>query len=511
MFKRFGKSTEKVYAEKKTDCKENPRLTKVLEENMGLFKTIFSNDDTFMVREFQNKYLKKVKGCLLYIEEMADNEIMNENIIQPLLDNDFKEHIDENNLLEEMKIKIIASNSIEKSSDVYGVVHSIINGDTALLLQGHDQVLVIGSKGWQTRGVEEPQSERVVRGPREGFNESLMTNLSMVRRKIKNPDLKFKFKELGVRTRTKTCICYIEGLASDQILRELNIRLDKIDLDSILDSGYIQEFIKDAPFSPFETIGSSERPDAVAGKLLEGRIALFVDGSPFVLTLPFLFLEYFQVNEDYYNNYIFSSFIRVLRIVGAFLSVSVPAVYVALITFHQEMIPTPLLLSISAARQGVPFPTILEALLMVFIFEVLREAGARMPTVIGQAISIVGALVLGQAAVEAKIVSAPMVIVVGLTGITSLLSYKMQGSMIFFRYTFLLLASFLGMYGYVFGLLGLTIHLMGIRSFGVPYTMSFGSMKPEDIKDSTIRAPWWYMDLRPRLIAAKNIVRKSRK
>lgn len=510
MFRWFRKGRAKTYVEKKTDTQESSQLTVSLEHNVKQFKSIFSHDDTIVIREFQNKYMKKVKGCLVYIDGMVDNQIMNAAILEPVLCNDLKEHIDENNLLEELKSKIIISNQVEKSSDVYGIVSSILGGDTALLLEGYDHVLIINSKGWESRGIEEPQSERVVRGPREGFNESLLINISLVRRRIKNPDVKFQFKELGVRTRTKICICYIEGLASEKILKELILRLDKMDLDAILDSGYIQEYIKDSPLSPFETIGISERPDTVAGKLLEGRIALFVDGSPFVLTLPFLFIEYFQVNEDYYNNYLYSSFMRILRYISAFLSVSVPAIYVALITFHQEMIPTPLLLSISAARQGVPFPTILEAFLMVFIFEVLREAGARMPTVIGQAISIVGALVLGQAAVEAKIVSAPMVIVVGLTGITSLLSYKMQGSMIFFRFIFLFLAAFLGMYGFVFGILGLIVHLMEIRSFGVPYTISFGSLKSQDIKDTVIRAPWWYMHFRPRLIAAKNRVRKPK-
>ena len=204
---------------------------------------------------------------------------------------------------------------------------TIIYGDTLFLLEGYDKALIISSKGWNSRPISEPQSTKVVRGPREGFTESILVNLSLLRRKINNPDLKFQFKEIGEKTHTKTCICYIEGLALESILKELIERLNKIDIDGILDSGYIQELIKDAPYSPFETVGSSERPDVVAAKLLEGRIALFVDGSPFVLTVPYLVVENFQSNEDYYNNYIFATMNRLIRGFTSVVSVAIPAVY----------------------------------------------------------------------------------------------------------------------------------------------------------------------------------------
>ncbi|HEX3032338.1 MAG TPA: spore germination protein, partial [Bacillota bacterium] len=350
-----------------------------------------------------------------------------------------------------------------------------------------------------------------VRGPREGFGESMIVNVSLLRRKIRNSDLKFQFREIGRRTRTSCCIVYVEGIASEKVLQELNRRLDKIDIDGIYSSGMIQELIKDSPYSIFETVGNTERPDVLAARLLEGRIGLIVDGSPFVLTVPFIILEYFQVNEDYSQNFIFSSINRLLRISGAILAISVPAFYIALTTYNQETIPTPLLLSISASREGVPFPTMVEALLMLLVFEILREAGTRMPENIGQTVSIVGALVLGQAAVEARLISAPMVIVTALTGIASLMLSGFMGISLILRVIFLLLAGFMGLYGWMFGLVGLVIYLMGMRSFGVPYLLNVMAIREQDVKDTIIRAPWWMMSTRPKLFGSRNPVRQSPK
>jgi spore germination protein KA len=234
-----------------------------------------------------------------------------------------------------------------------------------------------------------------------------------------------------------------------------------------------------------------------------------VDGSPDVLTLPFVFIEYFQVAEDYYIDYYFASLNRLVRCLGEFFTTSIPAIYLAIITYHQEMIPSPLLLSISSARQGVPFPSIVEAIVLLFTFEVIREAGIRMPSPLGQSVSIVGALILGQAAVEARIFSAPMVIIEAATGITGLLTLKLKGASIIIRLVLLLLAAFMGLYGYIFGVIGFLILLFSMRSFGVPYMLEFGSINPVDLKDTFIRAPWWYMNFRTKQMAAKNIIRQA--
>ncbi|WP_010244512.1 spore germination protein [Acetivibrio cellulolyticus] len=488
---------------------EKDYLVKSLDSNISLFKNIFKNDETLIIREFENKRLKAAQCCIIYIDGMVNTEIVNENVVQPVLRNDLSEDIESNNLLEELKKKVIVSNNVTLETEINKIVSLVISGDTLFLLEGYDKVLVISSKGWQTRSISEPESARVVRGPREGFTESIMVNLSMVRRKIKNPDLKFKFKEIGVRTNTKTCISYIEGLALDGVLEELEQRLDKIEIDSIIDSGYIQELIKDSPYSPFETVGSSERPDVIAAKLLEGRIALFVDGSPFVLTVPYLAAENIQANEDYYNNFIFASINRLMRGFTAVTSVAIPAIFLSIVSYHQEMIPTPLLLSIAGAKQGVPFPTVIALFVMLFIFDILREVGTRMPTQIGQTVNIVGTLVLGQAAVEARLVSAPVIIITALTGITTLINMNFITSIIIFRTFFLIGASFLGIYGFLLTFFIMYLHLMSIRSFGVPYMMNVTRAKNHDGQDVWIRAPWWVMTLRPKIVAAKNLVRQS--
>ena len=338
-----------------------------------------------------------------------------------------------------------------------------------LFIDGVAEVIIIDTIGWRTRAISEPQAETIVRGPREGFTESLNLNLTLLRRRIVNPNLKLKFMRIGKQTKTLVCVCYIEGIAQEPILEELMTRLNNIDIDSILDSGYIEELIKDAPYSPFRTIINTERPDVVAGKLLEGRFAVICDGTPVVLTLPSIFVEVFQSNEDYYDNFLYSSFVRSLRWLCFFIGTSVPSIYVSLVMFHQELLPTSLLLSIYSSRKGVPFPTIVELFGMILLFELLKEAGLRMPKNIGGAVTIVGALVLGDAAVSARLVSAPIVEVTAITGIASFMLPQALG-IVMIRLILLVLSSILGLYGYIFGVMGILLHMMSIRSFGIPYT-----------------------------------------
>ncbi len=494
-----------------SDSQNIKKLAISLDENIQLFKKLFSNDQTLMYRTFQNKQLAAAKCCILYFDGMVNTEIINENIIQSILNADLTKDISDLNLLEELRYKVIVANNVELSDDLDQIAVSMFSGDTVLVVDKYDKAIIINTKGWQTRSVSEPESAKVVRGPREGFTESIMINISLVRRRVKSRELKFKFREIGERTRTKTCICYIDDIVSKDILKELEGRLDEINIDGILDSGYIQELIRDAPFSPFETVGYTERPDVVAGKILEGRIAIFVDNSPIVLTVPFVLAESIQSNEDYYNNYIFSSINRMFRAMSLIMAVSVPAVFTAIVTFHQEMLPTPLLLSISASRQGVPIPTIVSIFIMLIIFDILREVGTRMPVPIGQAVNIVGTLVLGQAAVEAKLVSAPIVIITALTGIVTLMNVNLIGSTIVVRFSLLFAVFFLGIYGFIFGFIAYTLHLMSLRSFGVPYCLNIASVKNHNGQDIFVRAPWWTMTLRPKIIAARNLVRKTTK
>lgn len=357
--------------------------------------------------------------------------------------------------------------------------------------------------------VEEPKTESVVRGPREGFVESLGTNTALLRRKIKNTQLKFEKITVGKQTKTDICIVYINGIANEKIVQEVKDRITRIETDSILESGYIEAFIEDAPYSLFPTVGNSEKPDIVSAKLLEGRIAVLTDGTPFVLTLPYLFIEAFQNSEDYYSRPYLATFIRWLRWLAFFISTFLPALYVAITTYHHELLPTSLLISIASANEGSPFPTIVEALLMLVAYEILREAGLRLPKAVGQAVSIVGALVIGDAAVSAGLVGAPMVVVVALTGICSFVVPTLTDVTTVTRFVLLILSGFAGMYGVILGFAGFLTHQLSLRSFGVPYMSPLAPLNVADLKDVLIRAPWWAMTNRPSLIGNNSTRQKK--
>lgn len=480
----------------------NIKLVNSLNENINIIKNIFINDVTIVYREILVGNPASIKCMLIYIDGMANSQTINENIIKPILLMDIS-YIDHSKIIDDLMQKILLTGDNKKFHLIDDIINGIIYGKTMLFIDGFAEVICINTIGWKTRSISEPQAETIVRGPREGFTESMNLNLSLLRRRVISPNLKLKFMKIGKQTKTLVCVCYIEGIAKELILEELMKRLNNIDIDAILDSGYIEEMIKDAPYSPFRTIINTERPDVVAGKLLEGRFAVFCYGTPVVLTLPSIFLEVFQSNEDYYGNFLYSSFVRSLRWLCFFLGTSTPAIYVSIVTFHQELIPTPLLLSIYSARKGIPFPSIVEAMGMMIVFEILKEAGLRMPKYIGQAISIVGALVLGDAAVNARLVSAPIVIITALTGIASIMLPQVLG-IVEIRIIFLILSSFLGLYGYIFGVMGLVLHMMAIRSFGIPYMINVPSFSTQDIKDTVIRAPWWDMYLRPKMFVKNN-------
>lgn len=481
--------------------KKQPALTKDLNSNIGLIKDIFKNDDTLIARYVENQENSSLRCCIFYINGMVDDDVLNRDIIKPFLEYTFQP-ARKSQLADMIAKRITLSGSVEKTSDVNKIIQAVVIGDSVMIADGCSDALVLNTKGWTTRAIEEPQVEMILRGPREGFNESIMANLTMLRRRLRTQDLKMKFRTFGARTQTKGCVCYIEGVANKNALAELEKRLDGFSVDGTLDVNYISEFICDARYSVIQTIGSTERPDVVAGKLLEGRVALFLDGTPVVLTMPHLFIESFQSNEDYYMNYAFATIGRLLRLFGFLISISIPAVYIALTCFHQEMLPTPLIMSIALARQNVPLPTAAEALVMLIMFEALRETGSRIPSSIGQSLSIVGALVIGQAAVDARLVSSPMIVITATAGITGLLIPRIKGGTIIIRVILLLLSSIIGLYGYIFGMMGLFLYLFTVKSFGIPIMTSAFEEGLQDKKDIYVRAPWPFMKKRPRYIAA---------
>jgi len=408
-------------------------------------------------------------------------------------------------LLDAVEREVLCASDTRKIAEIPELASACLSGDTVLLLEGCEGGLVIGTKGWEKRGVTEPQSESVVRGPREGFTENLRTNTTLIRRKIRNGSLRTEQMKVGRKTQTNLCLMYLEGIADPKVVEQVKYRISNLDVDSILESGYIEEYIEDAPFSPFSTIGFSEKPDVIAAKILEGRVAVCVDGTPFVLTAPMLFTESFQSAEDYYIPSMYASMLRLIRYLAFFITIFAPALYIALTEFHPELIPTTLLFTIAKAREGTPFPAFLEAVIMVFAYELLREAGVRLPRPVGQAISIVGALIMGDAAVSAGIVGAPMVITIAVTAVASFLVPNQNDSGSLLRPIMMTLAASIGFYGIAFGFLGILVHLASLESFGVPYFDTFRNRN--DIKDIYVRMPHWTMTRRPEAIAKGDTTR----
>lgn len=480
-------------------------LSKNLKDNLQSIQKIFEKASDIVIREFKIGKEEPVHAFAVMIFGLFNEASVNENLIKPLMVS--HQNISHESIVNVVKESILSVASVQESQTLEEAVTGILSGDTALFIDGADRVLLATIRGWEARGVDEPKTESVVRGPREGFVESLGTNTALIRRKIKNSNLKIEKMTVGKQTKTEICIIYINGIVNEKIVQEVKDRIGRIETDSILESGYIESFIEDAPYSLFPTVGNSEKPDIVCAKLMEGRVAVLTDGTPFVLTVPYLFIEAFQNSEDYYSRPYLATFIRWLRWLSFFISTFVPALYVAITTYHQELLPTSLLISIASANEGSPFPTIVEALLMQVAYEILREAGLRLPKAVGQAVSIVGALVIGDAAVSAGLVGAPMVVVVALTGISSFVVPALTDVTTVTRFALLILSGFAGMYGVMLGFAGFLIHQLSLRSFGVPYMSPLVPLNVSGLKDVVIRSPWWAMTFRPHRLG-KNPMRQ---
>ena len=490
----------------KDDLEKAP-ISPDLDVNLEFLKKIMGINSDVIFRQFQLT-TDFTRAAVIYVDGLADRNIINDNILKPLM---LGFNQNDGNLLDRVKNIGATVSDAKDARTMDQLVACILYGDVALIIDGQETALMFSIKGWASRGISEPQSEVLVRGSREGFTEDLRTNTTMIRRRLRSPNLVFEDLSIGRVTSTGVLIAYIKGIAEPQMVSEVKARLQKIDIDGVLESGYLEEFIEDSPYSPFPQILHTERPDRVAANLLEGRVAVITDGTPFVLLAPAEFITFMQSPEDYNERYIISTSIRWLRYIAFGISLLLPSLYIAITTFHQEMIPTRLLISLAAAREGVPFPALVEALALEFTIEALREAGIRLPRAVGQAVSIVGALVIGQAAVQAGVVSPLMVIVVAITGIASFMnpSFSIALTMRLLRFPIMLLAGTLGLFGVMVGVLAILIHLAGLRSFGVPYLASLAPLHAGDLKDVAVRAPWWAMDKRPTETGKQNPTRQS--
>ncbi|QHW30533.1 spore germination protein [Paenibacillus rhizovicinus] len=409
---------------------------------------------------------------LVYIEELTDSNKLEAIISACMITRDLN--------------RLAQYTSVYRLSEV---VAKVLKGGTAIFVEGQPFAFLADLASFKQRAINEPSNEAAIRGPREGFTEDLKTNLSLIRRKISHPSLKFEMHLAGELTNTEYVVAYVEEKVKPGLLEEVHRRLQSVRTNQVLDPAYIEEYIEDKSLSLFPQIQNTERPDTVSASLLAGRVAIIVDGSPNALLLPMTFWAGLQAAEDHYERFIYVSAVRILRLLLAILSCLLPSVYVALTTFHPQMIPLALMLSISASREGIPFPTVIETLLMELMFEGLREAGLRLPKAIGSAVSIVGALVIGEAAVQAGFISAPIVMIVAGTGIASFAfpSYSLALPFRMLRFPLLVAGGFLGLYGVAIGVMVIMIHLVTLKSFGTPYLTPVAPIRKNFWKDAIIR------------------------
>lgn len=472
-----------------------------LDTDLPYFQNVFDRASDVIFKELM--VCGKYRGCIIFVDGIIDVSLVDKHVISPLLDgqnalDSSPEQPRSHNLQAMLEKRVVSACQTTLESDLQAVAAAIAGGETALILEGASHALLFAMKDRDARSVEEAPSEPTVRGPREGFTEKLRTNTALLRSRLKTTRLKLEPLTVGEISHTEVLIVYLDGVVKEELLEEVRRRLGTIKMNGVLESGYIEEWIEDKTFSPFPQMLSTERPDRVAAALMEGKVAIMIDNTPFVLVLPISLLGLLQSPEDYYQRYLFSTATRWLRYWLAFIALTLPSLYIAVTTFHQEMVPTNLLLSIASSREAVPFPAIVEVLLMEITFEGLREAGIRMPRPVGQAVSIVGALVIGQAAVQAGIVSAILVIIVSFTGIASFIfpAYSLGIAARLLRFPLMCLAGTLGLYGIFLGLLVICIHLLRLRSFGEPYLVPVSPLSFSRLKDTLIRAPWRTLALR---------------
>ncbi|WP_423802536.1 spore germination protein [Neobacillus sp. SAB-20_R2A] len=480
------------------------RLSIHLDDNVQKLESIYTDCADIKFRYFILG--NESKAVLIYVDGMSNVEEIDNNLLTPLMSLELEKEPDIHALIE----RTLTVSNIKEIRTYDDVVNEVSSGNPIILIDDQSKGISAGIPKWEKRSLQEPTTETVVRGPRDGFIETLSTNIVLLRRKIRSPKLKMKSHQIGRYSQTQVVIMYIEGIADQTLIEEVQNRLNRIDIDGILESGYIEEFIKDHPYSPFPLMLDTERPDIAAASLLEGNVVILTDGTPFVLIAPTTFYSLLQSPEDYYEGFIIGTLIRWLRYVFLLVALLLPSVYVAILTYHQEMIPTTLLISVAKSREQIPFPALVEALLMEVSFEALREAGIRLPKNIGSAVSIVGALVIGQAAVSAGLVSAPMVMAVAITGIASFLIPRYSASIVLriLRFPIMFLAGTLGLVGIMLGLLTIIVHMCTLRSFGVPYLQPLAPIRNSELKDSILRAPWWSFKKRPHWTDDYNKVRQ---
>lgn len=446
----------------------------------------------YIKKRFENSFdvkYREIDGCLgkttlVFIDNLCSTQFISDYIVTPIKDKTYNcRDIDDliTNVLE-----INLASYIKDKRDIDDAMLHILSGDVVIFVEGYEDIVYCEVKGFVRRGISIPVTESVIKGPREGFNELFVDNISLIRRKIKNPDLKFEPIYVGEKSQTVVCLAYIKGLTPDKLVRDVREVVESLDMQFLLDTNYVESKLKKTE-SIFDTVGYTEKPDEVAAKLMEGRMGVIVDGTPFVITVPYFFLENFQMPDDYYINKKFANFTRALRWISFFLSTFLPGLYVSIVTYHFGLIPSLFLFRLAVSRAGIPFPTLVEVLIMMITFQLIKEAGLRLPQPIGSAMSIVSGLILGEAAVGAGIASRVTIIVVALSMLSYFLIPKMYGAVSIWSIIFVIIGSLFGLPGVFLATLVFVARLADLESMGYPYLFPIGSEDEYSYKDTIFR------------------------
>lgn len=440
---------------------------------------------------FDVKYrpVKTVIGnaTVVFIDDLCNVNMISEYVLLPLRGfGKIKPKEGSINSVREVIENVLDIGATDIAKDRDDAIMHILSGDPAVIFDDYEEIIFVETKGFPVRGVGTPETESVLKGPREGFNELIVNNVALIRRRIKNPDLKFEAVVVGEKSKTSVAICYIDKIAPVELIDEIKNKVKGLDLRFILDTNYIEDAIK-TQNSFFDTVGYTEKPDEVCAKLLEGRVGVIVDGTPFVITVPYFFLENFQMPDDYYLNKYYTNFNRILRWIAFFIATLVPGLYVAVITYHFSMIPSLFMFRLAVSRAGVPFPTFIEVILMMLAFQFIKEAGLRLPQPIGGAMSIVSALILGDAAVGAGIASRITIIVVALSSLSYFLIPKLYGALSFWAMILVCFSAAFGIPGFLSGSLLLLIQLAELDSVGYQFLFPIGSISEYRFKDVVLR------------------------
>lgn len=477
------------------------QISKNLEKNITVIENAFQNCGDIVKRRFFVGEKKEIAVYMVYTDNIVNGSAIEESILTNIMN---RCRIDgkKEGMLKRLNEEVIAIGEMTEVKTFQEIFDAVLLGDTILLMDGNDIALQASTKGFPSRGVSEATTEVVVQGPKDAFTEIGATNIVLIRRRIRDTKLKVKRTKVGKRSKTDVAILYMEDIVRKEILQEVENRINQIDIDVILDSGYIDQLLENKWLSPFPQLQMTERPDKASSALLEGRVVIVIDNTPFVVMVPATLNVFFQAAEDYYDRWEIMSFIRLIRYCAGFLAVALPGLYIALTVFHPSMIPTNLALKIAETRQNIPFPAVGEILIMELAFELLREAGIRLPSPVSSTIGIVGGIIIGQAAVEAGIVSPSVVIVSALTGICTFVipNIALVSGLRLTKYIVLLFSSLLGLYGFWLALILMLIHMASLKSFHIPFLYPFCSASINDyndLEDSIFRLPLWFMKKRP--------------